>query len=79
MCKPTCMVCWPACSAWRLAVGLGIATALILNEVIRPSPSKTLSSPLLKLHVSTLRLKPDAGKELRYEMLGAKPKLVRLK
>ena len=56
---PICL--WPSvwCSAWL--VGLATTTAYRLPVLIAPLGPQRLRTPLLSLHVSTLKPSPRAG------------------
>lgn len=77
MCRPTCIWCWPACWAVQLLAASAIAMGSTLNAGVPPSSSSRRSSPLLTLHIGTLRLNPLAGQRPRYEMRAVR--LVRVK
>ena len=59
---------WPSvwCSAWL--AGLATTTAYRLPALIAPLAPQRLRTPLLKLHVSTLKPNPHAGLKKPYEM-----------
>lgn len=54
----------------------GTAMASTLNAAALQSLSNRPSTPLLKLHVQTLRLNPNAGKRPRYAMRRTRMRLV---
>lgn len=62
---------WPA-----YLLGLATATASMWSAAVLPLPCKRPSSSLIRLHVQTLRLNPNAGKPQPYVMRGCKPHLV---
>lgn len=63
---PICL--WPSvwCSAWL--AGLATTTAYRLPVLIAPLAPQRLRTPLLSLHVSTLKPSPHAGLRKPYEM-----------
>jgi hypothetical protein len=63
---PICL--WPSvwCSAWL--AGLATTTAYRLPELIVPLAPHRLRTPLLSLHVSTLKMNPHAGLKKPYAM-----------
>ena len=63
---PICL--WPSvwCSAWL--AGLATTTAYRLPALIAPLAPQRLRTPLLSLHVSTLKPNPHAGLRRQYEM-----------
>lgn len=62
---------------WPLyLLGLATATASQMSKAVPPWPCKPPSSSLIKLHVQTLRLNPNAGRPQPYVMRGFKPRLV---
>ena len=62
------IVFWPQfwLSAWLL--GAATATAYRLPQTIAPLAPHRLRTPLLSLHVSTLKLNPHAGLKKPYAM-----------
>ena len=64
---------WPSvwCSAWL--AGLATTTAYRLPALIAPRGLPRLRTPLLKLHVSTLKPNPHAGLKKPYEMRALRP------
>lgn len=63
---PICF--WPAAwlSSWLL--GAATATAARLPTMLAPLAPQRLRTPLLRLHVSTLKPNPRAGLKKPYEM-----------
>lgn len=61
--------------AW--AASQAIATAWALSAAAMRSQCRTPSSQLLKLHMRTLRLNPNAGRRPRYVPHGVRLQLVR--
>lgn len=67
MCRPS-IYSWPLLW-WPLYLhGVATATAWMWSGGARLSPARPLSSPLLTLHVSTLRPNPHAESRPRYVM-----------
>lgn len=64
----TPIFCWP--SAWLASwlLGAATATAYRLPTTLVPLGPHRLRTPLLSLHVSTLKLNPHAGLKKPYEM-----------
>lgn len=75
MCRtPTC---WsPLLLLSLLPLCWGTAMASTLNAGALHSLNKRPATPLLRLHVRTLRLNPNAGKRPRYAMRGTRMRLV---
>lgn len=65
---PVPIYCLPSLLASWWLVGAATAMASTLNAVAMPWRCSTPSSPLLRLHVQTLRLNPHAGRRPRYAM-----------
>ena len=63
---PICL--WPAAWLSLWWAGAATATAYRLPQTIAPLAPHRLRTPLLSLHVSTLRLNPHAGLKKPYEM-----------
>lgn len=69
--------CWPALP-WLLCVQCSaIAMASMSSAAARLWTCSRPSSPLIKLHVQTLRLNPTAGKRPPYAMRGRRLRLVK--
>lgn len=62
---------WPVYLA-----GLATVTVSRLNRAVPPLQCKTPSSSLIRLHVRTLRLNPNAGRPQPFVMRGGRPRLV---
>lgn len=76
MCQPS-IYSWPLLW-WPLYLhGAATATALMWSGGARPLSARPLSSPLLTLHVSTLRPNPSAERRPRYVMRGGPLRLVK--
>lgn len=75
MCRiPTCLS--PLLLLSLLPLCWGTAMASTLNAAAQQSLSNRPSTPLLKLHVQTLRLNPNAGQRPRYAMRAPRLRLV---
>jgi len=59
---------WPAAWLSLWLAGVATATAYRLPQTLVPLVPHRLRSPLLALHVSTLKLRPHVGQAKRYEM-----------
>ncbi len=68
--------CWPAAWLSLWLCGSGTTLAWKLSGAALQCGNRPRSSPLLKLHVSTLKLKPNAGKRQPYAMRGEPLRLV---
>lgn len=76
MCLPS--ICfWPLYWLPLYLDGLATATALMCSAGGAHLKCRPLSSPLMRLHVSTLRLNPLAGKRKPYAMRGETLRLVK--
>lgn len=64
---------------WGLSVSAWLLAPLAIGWALLPSAAARLPrrSPLLRLHVSTLRVRPNAGARPRYAMRGPALQLVR--
>lgn len=69
--------CWPVLWASAWLCGWHTTWAWKLSGAALQYGSRRPSGTLLKLHVSTLRLNPSAGRRPRYEMRGEHLRLVK--
>lgn len=76
MCVPWLYPYWWACSwAAGWATGWQMGAARATNSLL-PAHTFRMRTPLLRLHVSTLRPNPNAGQRRPYEMRGGPLRLV---
>lgn len=52
---------WPAAWVALWMLGASTATAMQISAIHRRRPVMRIRTPLLRLHVSTMRLRPHAG------------------
>lgn len=70
-------ICWsPLLLLSLLPLCWGTAMASTLNAAALQSLNNRPSTPLLRLHVQTLRLNPNAGQRPRYAMRAPRLRLV---
>ena len=60
--------CWPSVWLASWLLGAATATAYRLPTMLAPLAPQRLRTPLLRLHVSTLKPNPRAGRKKPHEM-----------
>lgn len=80
MCSPICHPLpaswWPVCLLPAWALSRVTTTAWTLSAAAMRWPCRPPSSPLMKLHVRTLQLNPNAVRRPRYAMRTPQLRLV---